>query len=292
MKRSFLVGISLIFVALANIGGCNAFNDLYDKNTDEAIAVDVAKLIDAHLWNDAVLKWQTLTTAAQARRSNQVLLATALAGRGGLDLLSLMTTISGGGAGSFFTLLLTTFKGSTLTNYADQVAAANILLGISSTASGRTTDENVFLLFVEFAKLGTLMAATGDLDGDGNVDLTYDNCALSSSQGDEVITAIGNISDILTVVGTSMTGNALTALTNACASLGGACAVTQTSGVTPLMNQAGRTIVGESNLGVGLGAPYNNPYCQLTNAPIDPTVSVPPLSCPGGLVMGSGPICP
>lgn len=292
MKPSFWIVICLISIALTNVGGCNAFNDLYDKNTDEAIVEDINKLIDARLWSDAVDKWYTLSATAQTSRTNLVLLANAYAGRGGLDTISLLNSLASGGGGNLFTMLMSSFTGATISDYNDEVTAANIMLNISATAAGRTTDENVFLLSVELAKLGTLVAATGDLDLDGTVDATYDNCALSSGQGDEVITAIGNISDILAVIGTGSTGGSLTALTNACASLGGACAVTLTSGVTPVMSQAGRTLVGESNLGVGLAAPYNDPYCQLSNAPIDPTVSVPPLSCPGGLVMGSGPICP
>jgi hypothetical protein len=289
MGRSCLAVILVLFLSLMNIGGCNVFNDLSDKTSDAALSEDIQKYIDKSMWYDAYNKWQTLSPTGKTQRSNKVLLATIYAGWGGLDLIALSSRLSSATGNTLFKILLTAFRGKTINDYDYQVLAEQTMQSISATASGRTTDENIFLLFVEFAKLGTLMAATGDLDADGTVDGTYDNCSLSNSQGAHVVTAIGNIVDVLTVTGTTLAGANLAALQAACASMAGACNITDTASVTAMMNQVGRTLVGESNLGVGLAAPYNDPYCQLTTSPIDPVLAG--AICPGGVGVAST-ICP
>jgi hypothetical protein len=281
----------LMTVAMANVGGCNLYTEMSRKDSDEAIVIEVKKLIDASLWTDAIAKWNTLSTAGQAVRANKVLLASAYAGAGGLNMLRLAQSLqSGMGTSTLFQFLLSLFKGNSYLNYTRQVAAQDIMLGISATASGRTGDENTFLLFVELAKLGTLFAALADSTQTGTVDATWDNCAMSAGDGAQIITGLGNIFDILTAIGTSLVGANLAALQAACVPIEvlvpGACTTTDATTVSASMIQIGQTLAGESNLGIGLAAPYNDPYCQLTNAPIAPQF------CPGNTGPMAQTICP
>src|SRR5438309_2337922 len=93
MRKSWMI-IAVLFIALSNGGGCNVFNEVAIKNTDVAIIDDVNNLVDAGLWNDAILKWGTLSADAKSKRANILLIATCYAGRGGLDLINLATNIS------------------------------------------------------------------------------------------------------------------------------------------------------------------------------------------------------
>ncbi len=283
----------MTLIALTNVGGCNLYSEIAIKNSDAVISIDIQKLVDASLWYDAIQKWQTLSVAGQATRTNIVLLASAYAGRGGLSMLSLAQNLQnlGSSSSSLFSQLLTAFRGSTAANYSDEVTAQNLILSIGASASLRTVDENTFMLFVEIAKLGTMLASTADPLNTGSVTATFNNCTqLSSAQGAEVITAIGNIVDSVTAIGAGVVGQSLTALLAACTqiqvSAPGACSVTTTASVTPTMIRVARTLVGESNLNVGLAAPYNKPYCQITATPVAPAF------CPGGTGLIIDVLCP
>lgn len=291
MRKYFLPLITLLFIGAATGGGCNLFGDMSEKNSDASIIEDVKKHIDRQQWSDAVAKWQLLSTSGKALRTNKVILASAYAGWGGLNTVSLFISLGDMGTNTLFTTLLSAFRGKTDADFNFQVLAESTMHTISEDAVDRTTDENIFLLFIEFAKLGTLMASTGDLDGDGVVDATYENCtALNANQGAHVATGIGNIMDILTITGTSIAGSALSDIQNdICTPFPAICAMKVVSDVDAASNQVARTLVGESNLGIGLAAPLNDPWCQLSMAPIDPVAAG--LRCPNNTATGLA-ICP
>ncbi|MBK9294609.1 MAG: hypothetical protein IPM57_09210 [Oligoflexia bacterium] len=296
MKRHIVFLFLVICIGLTNGGGCNMFGDLSNKNSDEAIIEDVKKFIDRQMWTDAINKWQLLSPGGQALRANKVILASAYAGWGGLNTVTLFTSLGNMGSSTLFAFLMDAFKGKTTADFDKQVIAEGIMQTISVDAADRTADENIFLLFIEFAKIGTLLAGTGDLDGDGAVDATYENCTdLTATQGAHIATGIGNIIDILTVTGTSLAGSTLSDIqTNFCTPFPAVCAMKQVSDVDAAGIQVGKTLAGESNLGIGLAAPTNDPYCQLSTTPIDPTVDTGcgiPGCCPNNTATAS-PICP
>jgi hypothetical protein len=267
--RNYALFLALIFlIAVVNGGGCNIFNDVSDKNSDAAVLDDVKNLANRGLWNDAILKWGLLSPTGQADREAKVLLASAYSGRGGLDIVTLIDTLNtnvGGGATSLFSQLMQSFRGATIGKYLDQIQAETILKSVGSPASARTVDENVMMLFVQFAKLGTLFAAVADTDADGVVDAGYDNCTDHDvTQGREIATAIGIINDCLSAIGEDIAGDSLGDLTAACASYAGMCGITDTGSVDATMERTARTLAGENNLSVGLGVAANNDICEIT----------------------------
>ncbi len=267
MRNHVLFSAVIILIGLVNGGGCNVFTELSSKTSDEAIVDDVNNLMDKGFWTDAVNKWNLLTSTGKAKRANKLLLASALAGRGGLDIVTLITnmnTNASGGSKTFFQQLMIMFNGRNLTHYNDEVSAQNIIFGIAPSALNRTADENIFLVFVEFAKMGTLFAAIADVNADAATDATFDNCnttVLTTTQANEVVVSIAAILTSLAATGSAIAGTSLTAINSACTTIEilspGFCSSTDISQVTALQTQASRTLVGETALGVGLKAALN-----------------------------------
>jgi hypothetical protein len=281
MRRKILFWICILFVAFSGGGGCNLYSDMSDKSSDQVIADDARNLMDHGLWNDAILKLALLSAAGQQVRSNKVLLATAYAGRGGLNIVTMANNLNGA-SGNMFLLLMKAFKGATINSFNDMVTAESKMLAISQPASGRTGDENLFMTFLEFGKLGSLLAAVADTDADGTVDPTFDNCTgLTLLEQSHIVTAVGILVDSLTYVNNSV-GQAVTAsLSGFCTANPGVCNVTDVSTVTGAEQQAARTLAGESHYQVGLSVTSSVDKCEF---------SVPNGNCEG---MGAGQvICP
>lgn len=274
----------ILVVAMANGGGCNYFNDFSTKNSDDAIIDDIINYMDHSQWNEAVGKLSQVSASGQQRRTFKVVAATAYAGRGGLDLIGLINSINantGGSARTFFQLLMVAFAGSSISKYDDEVIAQSYMFSISTNPVSRTADENIFLVFVEFAKLGTLFAARADTDANGVVDPTFDNCSTSmitDAQAGEVIVAIGTIITSLTAAGSTVAQTALANIYSACTAATAfdpnICYTTSASSVSSIMRRVSRTLIGETNSGVGLAvtayagtiqliAPFNAPPANL-----------------------------
>jgi hypothetical protein len=284
-KNIFLMTLILL-AALVSGGGCNIFGDMADKTSDDAIIAEINNLIDAGLWNDAILKWNLLSSSAQAKRENKLLRASAYAGRGGLDILRIISNINTGGA-NFFTILMKAFRTSQDRHISDEITAESIIVSISPSSSLRTIDENVFLLFVEFAKIGTTLAFYADADADQVVDASFDNCTATynSLHLKHLLSGIANIIDIIATIGTSLGGTPLKNLNSACSSLGvpGICAKTDASTVTPAEELVVKTLIGESHLAVGLGVSNSVDTREFTTpvtAHGDPCAGVAPCICP------------
>ena len=77
----------------------------------------------------------TCRLATLATRSVQVLLATAYAGRGGLNLLSLSQTLQNASGLPLFLVLMKAFPGATNANIADEVTSEGIMQGIPLIAA-------------------------------------------------------------------------------------------------------------------------------------------------------------
>ena len=191
----------------------NIFREGARKDFDAAYIFDAKKLMDTQDWTGALTKLALVSTAAQADRSYKALKASAYAGRCGLNLISLLNTISNAGGAAFMPTLLNAFKTATVTNYNDCVLAETTLMGISTNPSLRSADENVLAALVEWAKLGVLLASTTGFDDndDGTIDGALGGCVpqLTDTQMDSVGHALTISLASLTASATSA-GNATT----------------------------------------------------------------------------------
>ncbi|MCC6278051.1 MAG: hypothetical protein IT289_09070 [Oligoflexia bacterium] len=290
MKLGRSTMIFIVCLALSNMGGCNLFTEMSDKTSDEVISDDVVNLIDRGLWNDAILKWNTLSPAAQAKRENKVLLASAYAGRGRLDTLAVISSLNTNASGAdlpLFAILMTAFKRAQTYHFDDQTIAEQILTSIGPNTS-RTIDENILMAFVAMAKIGTLMAAIADTDGDGVVDGGFDNCTdFTNTQSAHIVTAVSNLLLSLQASGTTIANSSVDDLSSNCAAIDPTfCEITDVNSVTALQIRASNTLAGENNLNIGLEVRSGSPQYEFTD---------PCPSCPGGSVAAAPPpnnLCP
>ncbi|MDZ4677996.1 MAG: hypothetical protein SGI74_10885 [Oligoflexia bacterium] len=286
MAKNISLMAIIMLVSLVSGGGCNMFGDLADKSSDEAILDDVENLIDAGLWNDAVLKWQLLSSTAKSKRENKLLLASAYAGRGGLDILRLISAINSGGT-NFFTILMKAFRSSQYRHIDDQILAEAVMVNIGATALLRTVDENIFTMFVEFAKLGTIMAAFADTDADNVVDTTFNNCTALDSHPTykkHIVTGLTIIIESLAATGSTLAGSSVSNISANCTVFGvNFCSKTDISNVTAAEELSAETLMGESHLAIGLAATTSVNTREFTT-PVtsngDPCAGVAPCLCP------------
>jgi hypothetical protein len=258
-NTTFWLGIT--YLALTGGGGCNILTSVSNQTSDEALINNAENEMNQYQWTAAITTLQSLTPTSLASRPVQNLLASAYAGRGGLDVLSLAQKLQNMGSTSLFTFLMQSFTGSTMANFNDEVTAEGIMQGISVTSVGRTVDENVFMTFLELAKLGTLTAATADTDNDGIVDATFDSCTLAAD-GPQFVTGLANFLDSLGGAGLTVGGSSITTIQTDCAMLGTACSDYTVASVSAGDVTLILTLVGETNLGVGLAPPIQTGKCE------------------------------
>lgn len=278
----FWLGVT--YLAFTGGGGCNAFTDFPSANTDQAIIDTATNEIDQSQWTAAIATLQTLSPGTLASRSVQVLLATAFAGRGGLNLLSLSNTLQNTAGLPLFVVLMKAFPGATNANIADEITAEGIMQGVGAMAANRTTDENVFMVFMEMAKLGDILSARADTLNDGVVDPAFDACVDTSiADVNQVASALGNIIDSVQASGLTVGAGLIGTLTAQCALLGGACNILQASTVVLDSPQQilTQTLIGETKLGIGLAEPLRTGVCEIppngTNCDGSGTGLCPPL---------------
>jgi len=196
---------------------CNAFSGTADKTGDSALMYAARQQIDQGQYAEALTTLGQMTADGQAGHDGKVLAASAHAGICGLNLVTFGYNLSNGiTAGTkLFPLFLSEMKAAT--SYGDCVSAETLMLGIP--AAQMTSDDYVFLAFVEFAKIGAaLESASVDTSAhQGVVNPALDTCS-TTPLTDAIV---GDIGAGLTIAANS--------ITQAGASIGGS--VSQICGV-------------------------------------------------------------
>lgn len=256
----------LLFLSpwLSGASGCpNLFSEAASKTGDPALLYQAQRLIDSGDFTDAITAIQSMTATGQAQRTTKVTLASAYAGRCGLVLTSLAGDLSSGiGDGStLYPVLLSHMVTATSAEVDDCKQAETTLLSISSTASDRTSDENVLLAFVEFAKLGAILAASGvDADDNGTIDGAFDACTNDASNivdadvqhiGTAITIAIESLSASGTAVADEITGTFTETCDAIDSALGttGFCEQTDTSDFDATETKGLRALIKSNELG-------------------------------------------
>lgn len=262
MMKNLSVIFVLLAIALTNIGGCNLYSDLSAgaKVSDDAIVDDVKNSIDKGLWTDAILKWDTLSDTRKADRDTKLLLAAAYAGRGGLDVLRVIQNLNDDvGTRSLLLSLMVAFRGSIAADYNDQIEAQDIIHSISNNPHARTVDENLFAVFVAFAKIGTLLSSIADTNNNGVVDPAFNNACtmVTDAQSAQFVVSLSEVIQSLEAVGTTIAQTPTANIQSACtqiSSIAGQniCNSFDAATVTAAQRRAARNLIGETNLDVGI----------------------------------------
>lgn len=239
MKRT-LIRYLQIFIFTAGSLSCtspNLYEDLAsNKESDAALFEDAQKLIDDGDYTGAINKLLATTADFQASVRVKETLAGAYAARCGMEFLTFVGNLGNGGADSLFKIAMNGFVGVSTDNYADCQAAEAVIEGMGA-ASVRSSSQNLFMLFLELAKLGNRVRSVADVDpvatGDGTVDATFD-CMDSVPLADakEIIDSFSKVLENLTAVGAAAVSGAesITEIATLC---GAACVNLDYSGGDP-----------------------------------------------------------
>lgn len=239
----------------------NVFLESAKTDTDAALLFEAKKQMNSSSWAAAITLIGKMSTDARASRETKTTLASAYAGKCGLNLIRLADQIANAGTTHVFSILLTAFRGATVTSIADCSQAETLLISISSTASGRTADENILLAFIDFAKIGSVLATYADTNVDGTADPGFDSCntaQLPDAMLREVGTGLTLAVASLSASGGSIGAGLATSVNAACAQLAGVspaydfCTVTTTAGFSVNQVKAiGGLVKTTDNPGIG-----------------------------------------
>lgn len=205
--------------------GQNAFLESAKRDTDAALLFEAKKQMNGSQWTAAIDTLLRMSPTGRAERSAKTALASAYAGRCGLNLIRLADQLSNSsGSSGLFALFMTAMQSATTSSIADCVEAEEVLRSISADPASRSVDENSMLSFVEFSKMGAILSTYADTNDDGTADPSFDACdtgdipeAMVRQFGTGMTLAIEG----LNASGSSLGSALATAVSGACAALAG-----------------------------------------------------------------------
>ncbi len=172
MLKKLLV-IAITFSLLS----CNFLEEMGDKDTDDARLFRAKEYINAGEYSEAITEFEAMTTGFREKREVVVLYASAHAGVCGLDFLNLLEALKGISTDKLFTLFMKTYTGATEEKIEHCITAQDIVQNITENATDRSADENLFMAFIAFAKMGSIFATYADADANDTLDSGFDACS-------------------------------------------------------------------------------------------------------------------
>lgn len=267
--RAFKIMMILCFYIFT---GCsvNILSEFGDKTTDEALLFDAKMKIDEGDWTSAIEKFAEMSDDFRDERDVRALEASAYAGRCGLRFLDLIDIFTNIGSTLLFRELMESFPGATAAQATDCAQAETLIKQIDATATNRTVDENLLMAFLSFVKIGVILSANADANGDGVPNwASGDACSavnITDANVNQIGTAIANANASLSAVGSASNigGGQLDSLEQFCAVLDDApldatydfCSALNTTDMTANMRRALRSIIQENQY-VGIGSCNN-----------------------------------
>lgn len=175
MRGLAVVALSALLSISSLSCSVNVLETFSNKNTDEAYFVDAKMLINDADYDGALAKIALMSTSYAAKREVIMLKANAYRGKCmGPTFLTFVQSLANMGTNRLFPFLLSQFTGGTPTRIDSCLAAEDLVESIGAVAS-RTTDENLFLVLVSFAKIGNILSLYADQNQNGTPDTAADN---------------------------------------------------------------------------------------------------------------------
>lgn len=168
---------------ILGMAGCpNAFLEVADKSSTEALLYSAKRNIDSGNYDTALNVLQGITGAATQTRDYKIISASAYAGKCGLNLVQTAEALVDSVAANqkLFQALLSHFKTAGATAANNCITAENLMKTLP--LAQWESDEYVFYAFLQFAKIGTIVARSGaDTNNDGTVDPAFNACTNNAS---------------------------------------------------------------------------------------------------------------
>lgn len=214
MTRLSLKTLSLFLLAatLLSCGGSNYFEETSKKDSDEALYEEALKLIDRSKYTEAISKIEETSVGFRTQRKVVRSLAGAYAGRCGLNFLTFVEGIGGGGTP--FSLFKNGFTSSTVVptdcqhaqDIIEDAFGETAALRIARLGSSEGNSVNMFMAVLGMSKIGSTLRSRADADQDGAVDAGFDSCdptKLNDDATKQVGTGFALMIDNFTVIASS-----------------------------------------------------------------------------------------
>jgi hypothetical protein len=215
----------ILILMCSSLLGCdsNLFSEMADTETDEAILFDANRLMGEGDWTGAIDLINTLSADSLAVPEVKAVLASAYAGRCGLNLIELALQIEDYASSSLFKIVLADQKDDP--DYTDCQTAENLLKDIGGPAA-RTENENLLMALTSLEKIGAILAGVADVDNEGNPDAGFNACPiapLTDALIDEMLVGFTHFATSMMQV-TQVGGSLRAAMTTLCGTRPSICA--------------------------------------------------------------------
>jgi len=145
---------------MGTTGGCpNVAQPFANTTTDAALLFQAQQQINAGNYTTAITTLSGMTSSGLAAHDGAVMLSTAYAGVCGLNVLTLATALSGMGSTTLFSELEIVYASATAATVTACKTAETTMMALSSSVL--TSDDYVFLAFIELAKIGNILIVDG-----------------------------------------------------------------------------------------------------------------------------------
>lgn len=209
--RAVLRVVLCLGLVMGNLNcSVNILENFANKTSNEALYIDALKKMNSGDFDGALAKIALMTGSFPSERKVVTLKASAYAGKCGLSFLSFVEALGGMGTTKLFAFLLSQFQAGGATTKAGYCKTAEDLVESIGVAADRTSDENMLLVLISFAKIGQLLSKYADTDQDGTPDAAYDICttagggampdADAAELGTGITLAIQNITAVTSTV--------------------------------------------------------------------------------------------
>jgi len=239
--------------------GCtkNVLSSSTSSPTDDSLLIDAKVAINSFNYQTAIdIVTTEMSAQAQAQADVKEVLASAYAGKCGLNFVMYLDSLSQATSGTGFKLMMTPFVGIPA-DPSSCLAALNTLETIGTSAQ-RTANENAFAAVVGMSLLGSQVRVavdTAPVNGNGTIDGNV--CAMTDAQIDNVILGFGHMIQNFSFLTLQQMGSgsqtAINTLINVCTSIPGvtSCTVTDATQITQPLRDTMRDLLNTDDYGVG-----------------------------------------
>ncbi|MGZ3725864.1 MAG: hypothetical protein ACXWQQ_08685 [Pseudobdellovibrio sp.] len=254
MIKGIFLTIAAAFLFFSCSG--NFLKDVSDKNSDDALIYDAQTAVNAQDYDTAInILTVKLSSSGQTRTDAREILASAYAGKCGLNFIDFTTGLSNATSGSAFVLASKPFVGVAVSS--SYCLTSLQTLDLIGTTAQRTVNENAFASVVGMVLMGSatrLYTDNSPVNGDGNQDAANISCSLTDPQIDEIILGYGYMSQNFSAL-SSQIGSASSTFSGSistCQSVAGAsCQITNAASIDSTIRDTMRDLLNTSQYGVG-----------------------------------------
>ena len=272
MIRNFInlfLKISCVFL----ISSCsNVLKDIASSDKDTVLLIEAKANINTLTYQTAIdILTLKVSAGSQIKIEFREALASAYAGKCGLNFASFVNSLSTAAAGSAFTLVLKPFVGQV-------VDPASCLLSLNTmemlgTTQTRSTNQNAFTSVVGMSLMGSQTQVSADkvpVNGDGTADQNL--CALSDAVVDNIILGFGFMSKNFSALSTAQLGSSSQtsindSITQCNAVAGSTCQITNPADITPAVRNTMRDLLNTVEYGLGSVVTGGNPVAIAAACP-------------------------